>query len=485
MDTGRFCSNALIILCLLAIPLLSGTMPQVTNAILLAESSPPSISKVELKLDHPLPPMSGGNEFVMVNTTATIQMELDDSQHEAAYGVNDDTNAYQFIWFNRFTPQSSDYPFVLKEIWVMFDDINIETNVNVGDAIELVVYADPDSDPTNGATWLSTYSAEIQAVDGITWTITTLSPPLLLSGPGDVLIGVINRQVISGLSGLSYPALIDTTAGHDRSWIGWWNFDPPDPAELPPDGDLALMTGDIAGNWLIRGYGGSPDMNIYVPVVWKNAGIPSTPILFDIDNSDGDGSYTINWSPASLVTSYTLQEDDNADFLTSSVIYLGPNTSAVISGKNLGNYYYRVRAENGMGSSNWSEVKMVSVTQQSELICETHEFGTVGVAWPIYPSGIAEVFSTENNMVIETLEVKSVLKALFPVYVHVFISINGEPLADKSHYVTLNAYTPYYINKDVVKELHAGDQIRYFITKAVGDTEAWIRWGNYVKLCGR
>jgi hypothetical protein len=138
-----------------------------------------------------------------------------------------------------------------------------------------------------------------------------------------------------------------------------------------------------------------------------------------------------------------------------------------------------------MGYSFWSQVKIASVTQQSELICETHSFGTGGVAWPIYPSGRTEIFSAENDMQVKTVEVKSVLKALFPVYVHVYVSINGEKLADKNRYVFSNAFTPYYINKDVIQELHVGDENKYFTTKAVGDTEAWIAWGNYVELCGR
>jgi hypothetical protein len=97
------------------------------------------------------------------------------------------------------------------------------------------------------------------AVDGATWTAYSLSTPLLLTDPGDVLIGVINRHVIGGIYDLSFPAAIDTTTSQERSWIGWWNTDPPDPSVLPPDGTLNLMTGENAGNWLIRGYGESPN----------------------------------------------------------------------------------------------------------------------------------------------------------------------------------------------------------------------------------
>jgi hypothetical protein len=44
-----------------------------------------------------------------------------------------------------------------------------------------------------------------------------------------------------------------------RSWVGWWNADPPDPAILPTDhtfGTIESVSGSTyTGNWLIRGYG--------------------------------------------------------------------------------------------------------------------------------------------------------------------------------------------------------------------------------------
>lgn len=460
-----------------------GLAKQVIEAV----DSPPQPYPVELRVDG-LPPGIPGEAKSAASDqiTSPVQMVLDDGQQEQVFGVDDEANAYQFVWFNRFTPQASNFPFVLKEIWVMFDATYMNANIHVGDDIDLVVYSDPDSEPTNGATWLATFAGEILAVDGAAWSAYSLSTPLAINDPGDVLIAVINRYVSSGISDLSYPAAIDTTAGQERSWLGWWwSTDPPEPPELPPDGDLILMTGEYAGNWMIRGYGDPSIIYLYLPLVLKDAILPPVPILYDIDNADGDGSYTINWSTSSLATSYTLEEDDNTDFSSPSVAYDGSGNTKAITGKALGNYYYRVRAENGMGYSNWSEIKTASVTQQGELICETHEFGTVGVAWPILPSGISEHFTAENNMLIETVEVMSMLKALFPVNVYVAVGVNGAQLANKTHYVFSNAYTAYTFTKNVSNQLHVGDDIYYNISKAVGESEAWIRWGNHVKLCGR
>jgi len=88
-------------------------------------------------------------------------------------------------------------------------------------------------------------------------------------------------------------------------------------------------------------------------------------------------------------------------------------------------------------------------------------------------------------MLIETVEVMSMLKALFPVNVYVAVGVNGAQLANKTHYVFSNAYTAYTFTKNVSNQLHVGDDIYYNISKAVGESEAWIRWGNHVKLCGR
>jgi len=154
-------------------------------------------------------------------------------------------------------------------------------------------------------------------------------------------------------------------------------------------------------------------------------------------------------------------------------------------GKAVGNYYYRVKAENSLGSSGWSEAKTASVTQQAELICETHNFGTVGSSLLIPTTGTFDHFTAENNMLVETLEVKSMLKATFPTTVYVAVGINGVRLASTSHTVSGNAWWPYTLNRtNLANELHVGDDIYYYISRT-GDSSAWIGWGNYVKLCGR
>ncbi len=239
-----------------------GTMPLDWNIVehnpaqalgLAAPGAPQASRPVELKLDA----VSGtGVQSNPPVVDAPVSLVLDDGSPENFIGLSGEGVGYQFLWLNRFTPNPADFPFDLAQIQVLFGF----TNVPLGGAADLVVYQDTDGDgdPSN-ATWLATYNVTIQAVDGETWSVYDLAAPLALSGPGDVLIGVINRYQVSGQSPADYPAAIDQAASQQRSWIGAWStIDPPDPAVLPPDGQglWGLVDGfDFPGNWTVRGYG--------------------------------------------------------------------------------------------------------------------------------------------------------------------------------------------------------------------------------------
>jgi hypothetical protein len=123
--------------------------------------------------------------------------------------------------------------------------------------VELVVYQDTDGDgdPSN-AELVGTYSVTAQHADGLTWDDFSLPEPLLLMGPGDVLIGAINRWVNSGSTPAQSPASIDLTASQGRSWVGWWATDPPTPPVLPLNDTFATIDSlGISGNWMVRGSG--------------------------------------------------------------------------------------------------------------------------------------------------------------------------------------------------------------------------------------
>jgi hypothetical protein len=180
-----------------------------------------------------------------------IQLMLDDSSSENDIGlVAANGAARQFMWCNQFTPAA--YPLELEQIWVLFPPGN---NMAEGNAVQLLVYLDPDSTPGNGAGLVASYDETIQAVDGTTFSVYDIAPPLAIDDAGDVLICVINRFVTSGITSTTQPATIDTTSSQGRSWIGVWTGDPPASPSLPADGLFDLVDRFEPGNWMIRGFG--------------------------------------------------------------------------------------------------------------------------------------------------------------------------------------------------------------------------------------
>ena len=195
---------------------------------------------------------AGANIVSAAMPDAVVSMALDDGSVEHAIGKNENGLAYQYVWFNRFTPDAGDFPFTLNQIDIY---LTAGSNAMVGDPIDLVVYNDTDGDPSNGAQWLKTYSVNVQVVPGLN-SYDISSDPVILTGPGDVLIGAINRYTVSGVDPSSYPSAQDATSSQGRSWVATYTTDPPDPATLPSD-DLFSLIDDLGvpGNWIIRGYG--------------------------------------------------------------------------------------------------------------------------------------------------------------------------------------------------------------------------------------
>jgi hypothetical protein len=184
-----------------------------------------------------------------------LQLIVDDGVAETFVGYNDSTYGYQFLWLNRFTPAPSDFPFLLEEVQVVFGTSGL--GVPLGGQVQLVIFQDidGDGDPSN-AELLTTFTETIQVNDGVTWNVYEVPGRLVLRGPGDVLIGAINRYTQSGTSPRTFPAAIDLSNTYQRSWVGVWNGDPPQPPFLPPDLIWDLIDNRVEpGNWLLRGAG--------------------------------------------------------------------------------------------------------------------------------------------------------------------------------------------------------------------------------------
>lgn len=182
--------------------------------------------------------------------TFPIQLVHDDGMAEGVFGFAGNT-ARQFLWLNRFT---SPGPFRLDEIWVLFP---AGMDVPVGGAVQLVVYRDPDGDPSTGAALVASYDEVVQVADGSTFSVYPLDPqPTFSGGGGEILIGVVNRFFNTGVDPPpTQPAALDDTVSQDRSYFALWAGDPPDPPDLATATVVDVLDGTISGNFLIRGFG--------------------------------------------------------------------------------------------------------------------------------------------------------------------------------------------------------------------------------------
>jgi hypothetical protein len=237
----RYCTWILAVLSLVAAP--AWALPELHFIL---RPGPPAVQAT--------PPLPSPAEF-------PVQLVLDDDTWEGLFGVGGNT-AEQFLWFNRFT---SPGPITLQEIWVLFP----AGEAAVGDAIQLAVYHDPDSDPSNGADLLATYGVNVLAADGDAFSVYDFSAtPLEVPGGGEVWIGVINRWVVPGVTPLSAPATIDTNSDLGFSGFATWA------AGLAPEPPLLAAATSIqnlsdtpgAGNFLIRAFGTSVP-TVEVPVL--------------------------------------------------------------------------------------------------------------------------------------------------------------------------------------------------------------------------
>lgn len=89
--------------------------------------------------------------------------------------------------------------------------------------------------------------------------------------------------------------------------------------------------------------------------------LPQVPTLSPISNPDGDGDYLVEWNDVTGTNTYTLQEDDNADFTSPALCYQGSDNQYQVAGRGTDEWWYRVKASNTGGDSLWSNKQSVSV----------------------------------------------------------------------------------------------------------------------------
>ena len=174
--------------------------------------------------------LGAGNADVAASTLSSpFSLILDGGVGSNSIGL---TAGGQFLWFNRFTPQSWNFPVTIDEVQIMFGYPDSIGGVNVGELVDIYLYEDADGNPINGATHRGTLNdQQVQAVDGTTWSVYPLTTPVTFEGPGDILIAVVNRT--AGVTAGAFPAVIDQLSGsQQRSWLGLASGNPGDPPEF-------------------------------------------------------------------------------------------------------------------------------------------------------------------------------------------------------------------------------------------------------------
>jgi subtilisin family serine protease len=154
------------------------------------------------------------------------------------------------LWLNRFTPDPADYPITITSISTIFAN-GAGWNAE-GDHVNVYVYQDDDTDPADGATLIGAYQGYAMPVPINQFTEIALPTPIVVAGPGDVLIALTNPAPNAG----SRPASSDIGPFAHRSWIAQFS----DTGTPPNLAQIALMPNPVAipgfdGNWLIRASG--------------------------------------------------------------------------------------------------------------------------------------------------------------------------------------------------------------------------------------
>lgn len=179
---------------------------------------------------------------------SNVALVIDDGQSESATGYLFGNRALQFMWFNRFEPDSSEYPFALTRVEIQW---LADVGSKVGDNVDIYIWEDDNNNPKDGATLLDTINGTVQSVQG-DFSTYTLDSPLVFCSPNNVLIGVVDRSVVSYVTGPKWPARRDThTVTDDNSWLATYDNDPTNPPEL----DSGNVNPIDYGTWMIRGHG--------------------------------------------------------------------------------------------------------------------------------------------------------------------------------------------------------------------------------------
>lgn len=161
-----------------------------------------------------------------------------------------------WLWFNQLTPGPLDIPFTLEAVQrVEFPN---GEDILIGDEYDIYVWSDPDRLPGSGdEVLLAQQPGNTIGASPALVTIPLTNPVEITAETGDVLIGVVNREIRAD----HFPANSERSGSYQgRDWIavgfpGDAPGSPPDLANAGLLGLLGTLNPSLAGNWVIRGLG--------------------------------------------------------------------------------------------------------------------------------------------------------------------------------------------------------------------------------------
>lgn len=156
-----------------------------------------------------------------------------------------------FLWANRFSSPASEFPITLTAVSFLTGSAS---HVAAGDRFDIYVYQDDDRDPTNGAALVGSHKGYTVAAAGAQLRTVILAEPVMLEGPGDVVIALTNP---SGTG--PRPAGSEVSEFKERSYFGNYVGEDPDLGSAAVGLQLNDRPTTGAANFVIRANGVSAD----------------------------------------------------------------------------------------------------------------------------------------------------------------------------------------------------------------------------------
>jgi hypothetical protein len=129
------------------------------------------------------------------------------------------------------------------------------------------------------------------------------------------------------------------------------------------DQDEFLVSAQGPGDWYYRVKGSSDDGESGWSNVEATGVRPEAPVLYPIENDDGNCAYLVDWGDVTGATTYRLEEDDDPGFGSAVIRYTGAGSQHQVVAPGVGTWYYRVLASNMGGDSPWSNTQSVVVSE--------------------------------------------------------------------------------------------------------------------------